>query len=77
MASLAENKPYFPLVYKDGNGDLQYTKGVTLLEELSGKFLAALISKYNLKTPEDQLTVAKLSIELAQTLIAQLDKVKQ
>lgn len=37
-------------------------------------FMKELISKYNIKTPKDQVTIAKLSVELADELLKQLDE---
>lgn len=44
------------------------------IKELASRNMAALISKYSLKTPEDQKTVAQLSVELAWELVAALNK---
>ena len=41
---------------------------------IASRVLQALVSKYSLKTPQDQITVCQLSVELADELIKQLDK---
>lgn len=55
-----------------GNQD-QKMYGLTIREEFSKCNMAALISKYNLKTPEDQQILAQLSVELADALITALN----
>lgn len=40
--------------------------------DIASRMACGLLGKYNLKIPADQSTIAKLSVELADELIAQL-----
>jgi hypothetical protein len=51
-------------------------KFLTIREHFAGQIMAALCSKYNLKTPGDQQILAQLSVELAESLITELNKSK-
>lgn len=48
--------------------------GLTKREYFIAMAFQGLLTKYNLKTPADQEVVAKLSIELTDTLINELNK---
>jgi hypothetical protein len=48
--------------------------GLTKHQYIAIAVLQGLVSKYTMNTPEDQQTLAKLSIELADTFIEQYDK---
>ena len=47
---------------------------ITLREHYAGMAMQGLLARYNLRTPDDQDTITKLSIELADTLIEKLKK---
>ena len=48
-------------------------KGLSKREYFASMAMQGLITKYNLKTPEDQQIIAQLSIELADSLITELN----
>lgn len=48
--------------------------GLTKHQYVAVAILQGLVSKYTMNTPEDQETLAKLSIELANTFIQEYDK---
>jgi hypothetical protein len=48
--------------------------GLTKREYYAGLAMQGLISKYTLKDHEDQKIVCQLSVELAETLITELNK---
>lgn len=77
------NEPAYPLsVCVDENGIYDTSSanggeklcGLTIRQELASRNLQGLISKYNLKSPEDQQIVCQLSVELADALITELNK---
>ena len=63
-------EPAFPSRPDDNVADL----GLSKREYFIAMAFQGLLTKYNLKTPEDQEIVAKLSIELADTLIREVNK---
>jgi hypothetical protein len=60
------------------NGDAAWssavTGGLTKREYFASQLMCALISKYQLREPEDQVTTAKMALELTDTLIKELNK---
>ena len=48
--------------------------GLTKREHIATMVLQGLVSKYTLNTPEDQHTISKLAIELADTFINEYNK---
>lgn len=46
---------------------------LTKREFIATELMKALVSKYTLNKPEDQITLAELSIQLADTLLNQLN----
>jgi hypothetical protein len=69
------NAPINPYKHLNCNGqiDNQY-KGLTKREYFATMAMQGLLAKYNLKTPEDQEIIAKISIQLADTFISELNK---
>ncbi len=55
-------------------GSYGIEKGLSKREYAAIHIVAALLSKYDLNTPEDQQTVSQLSVELTDTLFNHLDK---
>lgn len=74
--------PAHPLpVAKHNNGTLMTTLdvdtascGFTKLEKASLMIAQGLVSKYNLSRPEDQQTIAQLSVELATEVLKEANK---
>lgn len=62
-----------PFQTRDHNHDLitdyNITEGMTLRDYFAAKALNGILAKYNLKSPEDQETVCKLSWELADEML--------
>lgn len=46
---------------------------LTKREFIAAELMKALVSKYTLSSPEDQITLAELSIQLADTLLDKLN----
>jgi len=52
---------------------IQKMNELTKREFIATELMKALVSKYTLNKPEDQVTLAELSIQLADTLLDQLN----
>jgi len=62
------NEPAMPHPNHEGRS------GLSIRQQFAATAMQGLISKYYLKTPEDQDIISQLSVELADSLIKQLNK---
>jgi hypothetical protein len=53
---------------------LEATQTITAREHFAAMAMQGILAKYTLRTTEDQQTIAQLSVELADTLIKELNK---
>lgn len=58
----------------DNEGNYGNEKGLTKREYFASLVLQGLLTKYTLKTPEDQTIISKMAIELTDTFISELNK---
>lgn len=58
------------------NPDTDAEGGLTKVEYFAAMAMQGLLTKYNLSNPEDQKTITKLSVELSNELIIQLNRHK-
>ena len=61
----------FPLSNAQNPG---WADGMTLRDYFAGQALCGLLSKYNLNAPSDQGTIAQMSYELADAMLAERSK---
>ena len=65
----------YPIFLQEGlSSNSHIDAGLTKREYFASQLMCALVSKYQLKEPEDQVTTAKMALELTDTLIEQLNK---
>ena len=64
-------QPAYPLVVKqsDFSMDTEVYTGFTKHEKAAMMIAQGLVSKYNMSSPSDQETIAKLSLELAEEIL--------
>lgn len=66
-------KPGF--VYGDGSYEESSIKGgLTIRQHFAAMVMQGLAAKYNLNKPEDQQIISQMSVELADSLITELNK---
>jgi len=70
IVSKSTGGPAFP---HDGQAD--YTGGMTLRDYFAAQALQGICAKYNIREPGDQIVIAKMSYELADSMIAERGKV--
>ena len=58
----------------NGLRDPNVSDGMTLRDYFAGQALCGLLSKYNLNAPSDQGTIAQMSYELADAMLAERSK---
>ena len=63
--------PAFPVDFVENHVT---EKGLTKREYFAGVAMQGLLSQYNLSKPEDQEIVCKMSVQLADELLNQLEK---
>jgi len=63
----------FP-VTTNADTDTEFHEGMNKREYMATHILTGLIAKYNLKEPADQQIVSQMAVELADSLIEQLNK---
>ena len=70
-----EGGPAFPQPSHNGNFVSEYGMGgMTLRDYFAGQALMGFLSLYKMNGPEDQITVSKISYEIADSMLAERTK---
>ena len=75
MSKKETGGPAFPTdeeqSYSAFDDSLDHFEGMTLRDYFAGQALCGLLAKYNLNAPSDQGTIAQMSYELADAMLAE------
>lgn len=67
------NQPIHPTLIVDTDGNTTKVEGLTKREHFACEAMNALLSKYALNGPSDQNTVAKMAVQMADSLLEELE----
>ena len=69
-----QEKQAFPFFHDYGKEDMTNESGLSKREYFAILCMQGLASKYNLKEPNDQEIISKMAVELADSLLTELER---